>query len=1038
MMFCAGLGEDMRTPRIIGALIFASSAMTSPLVAQSLKPSLMDSFRIGSGGGALCQAQSKSSDPAISGIFDRAWTLVCRDATQPVGQVFALRGDSAAIDTRISSSRPENRTCGSWTTASIEGLAGAQQASCDGGYVAYKYTVGKVTYAAQGLTAYDSALRLGLRTIVADRMLPGKLDIVTTGTEDATAFARSQAATLDPQVALAEGYRRNNSGNFVEAAQFFDSLQQRADAVAGSDDKETASQRDQRLHEYAVNRALQLSNLGEFGQADTLFALARQYPVTDPVQVRLRRNFEAMHLLNQQRLVEALTVLDRSVAPFDKQSISASGTVELGERITAEINGSNPSSASLSVRQDTKLTPAERAAIIDAQALQLRGTISRLQGKSDEGRSQMARALEDSVRVRDGRVTSIARLRAQIMTEMALADEDQGNFASARGLFDNALLLLETTYPETSAVNNVRARLAAFLVRRGSPAEALALYRKVIASTVANQGSTTGLTNQIKPYFDLLSDGVSQNPALVEDLFLASQTLIRPGAADSMEVLARELQAGSGEGARLFRQSVTLSRDIERGRIELARLTQMAQQDSAAMPLLEIQQADLASLAEQQTATQAALTAFPQFRAVSKQTLSLADMQTTLLPGEAYFKLAVAGDAVYAIYADTKSTNGYRLKISASEMTAQVNALRDTISTWENGEPTTYPFDVALAHKLYLDLFAPVAPQLATAKHLIFEPDGAMLQLPVNLLVADQASVDTYTARVAPQSGDEFDFRGVNWLGRTTAVSTAISARSFRDARLAPQSAAQRQYLGFGNNAPAFAQVVKASTRGPSTFDTLDCTWPLTEWNKPIAATELIIAANLIGNDSSRVVTGTQFTDTAVQVQPDLNNYRILHFATHGLVTAPRVGCPARPALLTSIGGEASDGLLSFAEIFDLKIDADVVILSACDTAGKASSAATQEAGINVGGGSALDGLVRGFIGAGGRSVIASHWPAPDSFDATQRLMSGLFQTRGASVAEAMRQTQLKLMDDADTSHPFYWAGFAIVGDGARNFLGGN
>ena len=129
---------------------------------------------------------------------------------------------------------------------------------------------------------------------------------------------------------------------------------------------------------------------------------------------------------------------------------------------------------------------------------------------------------------------------------------------------------------------------------------------------------------------------------------------------------------------------------------------------------------------------------------------------------------------------------------------------------------------------------------------------------------------------------------------------------------------------------------------------------------------------------------------------------------------------------------------MSFGEIFDLKIDADVVILSACDTAGQASAFATQEAGLRTGGGTALDGLVRAFIGSGGRSVIASHWPAPDEFNATGRLISGLFTARNISVAEAMRQAQTALMDDADTSHPFYWSGFAVVGDGARQFLGGN
>ncbi len=1023
----------MRTGKIFVIAALLAGLGQAPLAAQSLRPTLMDSFPIGSGGGALCQAQSKSTDVVLIDIFDRAWTLVCRDAASPVAQLFALRGDIANADARIISSHK----CADWISVDLGDLAGVTRANCDGGTSLYRHRSGKFTYYARGLNAYDNALRLGLRTVVADRLIAEKLEIVIAGGGDAAAFARSQAETLDLATALAEGYRRNNSGNFVEAAQFFDTLQQQAQRSSASVEQESEAQRLQRLHEYGINRALQLSNLGEFEQADSLFLQAAQIPVTDRVQVRLRRNFEAMHYLNQQRLSDAMAVLDRPVAVLDSGALADGDGVSIDDQIAAEINGSNVSLASLGVKQETSLTSDERAAIIDAQALQLRGTILRLQGKAGEGRSSMVRALDDAVKIRNGRVVSIARLRAQIMTEMALAEEDQGNFLAARSLFDDALLLLETTYPETSAVNNVRARLAAFLVRRGSDNEALRLYRKVIATATENGIGTTGLTNQLRPYFDLLSEGITQNPDLTIDLFLASQTLIRPGAADSMEVLSRELLAGDTETARLFRQSVTLSRDIERGRIELARLVALTQQDSAAQPLLAAQQANLVSLAEQQTSTQAALSAFPQFRAISKQTLTLDELRSTLKTGEAYFKLTVAGNGVYAIFADTQGATGYRLPITASEMGRKVQALRSTISTWENGVPTTYAFDVTLGRELFIDLFQPVAARLAQTNHLIFEPDGAMLQLPVNLLISEQAGADAYLARNKQAGANEFDFRGIAWLGKKAAVSTSISVRSFRDARLARASVANRQYLGLGNNAPAFAQIVKSPMHGASTFDNMDCTWPLAQWNRPIADTELLTAANLVGANNAQIITGKAFTDTAIKTRPDLDNYRILHFATHGFVTAPQLGCPARPSLLTSIGAVDSDGLLSFSEIFDLKIDADVVILSACDTAGQASASATREAGLRSGGGTALDGLVRAFIGAGGRSVIASHWPAPDEFNATGRLMSGLFTARNISVADAMRQTQTALMDDPDTSHPFYWSGFAIVGDGSRPFLGG-
>ncbi|MBB6229438.1 CHAT domain-containing protein, partial [Polymorphobacter multimanifer] len=68
----------------------------------------------------------------------------------------------------------------------------------------------------------------------------------------------------------------------------------------------------------------------------------------------------------------------------------------------------------------------------------------------------------------------------------------------------------------------------------------------------------------------------------------------------------------------------------------------------------------------------------------------------------------------------------------------------------------------------------------------------------------------------------------------------------------------------------------------------------------------------------------------------------------------------------------------------------------------------------------------------GSRTVVASHWPVPDDFGATQRLISGLFDPNAKAVGEAMQTAAERLMDDAETSHPYYWSAFAIVGDAAR------
>jgi CHAT domain-containing protein len=392
--------------------------------------------------------------------------------------------------------------------------------------------------------------------------------------------------------------------------------------------------------------------------------------------------------------------------------------------------------------------------------------------------------------------------------------------------------------------------------------------------------------------------------------------------------------------------------------------------------------------------------------------------------------MTIVGDQAYAMLVTPASAKAVALTVTGKQLGDQVDALRDTISTIENGKRVTYAFDVGLAHQIYTELFGSFDAELAGVKHLIFEPDGAMLRLPPNLLVMDQASVDAYNARKNTSEAAEFDFRGIGWFGRDRDISTSVSPRSFAQLRSAPPSAARKDYLGLGENTPPTAS---AAAMVPATADR-DCILPLSNWSNPISAHELQVAANIVSTFDPKgvqIVTRNDFTDTGLEARGDLDQYRIIHFATHGVVTSRAPKCAAQPALLTSFGGAGSDGLLTFREIFDLHLDADLVILSACDTAGKATAAATQQAGLATGGDVALDGLVRAFVGAGGRLVIASHWPVPDDYNATQRLITGLFSAPpGTPTVTAMRMAERQLMDDVNTSHPFYWSAFAAVGDG--------
>ncbi|HEX8525610.1 CHAT domain-containing protein, partial [Allosphingosinicella sp.] len=673
----------------------------------------------------------------------------------------------------------------------------------------------------------------------------------------------------------------------------------------------------------------------------------------------------------------------------------------------------------------------------DAQALHLRGAIHRIEGRSSNAERALNEALEGLVAVRQGRVTSTVWMRAQVHGELAAIAEARGDLPTAERRHGEATALLATDYPGSPALLAAEARLAGFYARTGRADSATALFRRIVDANIETGSSSPTLRRSLEPYFALLAARGSDQQS-VADMFRASQILVRPGVAQTQAVLARELSGGSDESSRLFRQSVSLTRDIERARIEIARLEATEGADPAR---LETLRAALGALERDQVATQARLAEFPRYRAVSSGGMSLADLQQLLRPGEAYYKMTELAGETYAIFATPRSARAWRIESSPAELGRQVDSLRETIAVVENNRTVTYPFDVERAHLLYRQLFGPVESEIEGVRHLVFEPDGAMLRLPPNLLVTERSGIETYRARAARPGDDGFDFTGVEWLGRERDISTAVSARSFRDIRQIAPSRAQREYIGFGENAPAAGFLETPSSGSAPSLNAGRCAWSLAAWNRPISAAELYTASRAIAGGEpgeSEVVTGAAFSDTAIKGRDDLAQYRIMHFATHGLVGAPREDCPAQPALLTSFGAEGSDGLLTFAEIFDLRIDADLVILSACDTAARASVAATRAAGISTGGDFALDGLVRAFVGAGGRSVVASHWPVPDDFDATSRLVSGLFTApAGTSTGSALRRAQQALMDDPLTSHPYYWSGFAIVGDSARPVIPG-
>ena len=262
--------------------------------------------------------------------------------------------------------------------------------------------------------------------------------------------------------------------------------------------------------------------------------------------------------------------------------------------------------------------------------------------------------------------------------------------------------------------------------------------------------------------------------------------------------------------------------------------------------------------------------------------------------------------------------------------------------------------------------------------------------------------------------------------GRRRAVGPRFAA--LRSAHHAP---APRPFLGIGNPdfsggeaTPGLAMNTLASAcqqGGPTDAGLLRALAPL-----PDTEGEVRLVARDLNASPDDILLGAGATEPALRAKP-LDQYAVLYFATHGLLPG-ELHCRAEPGLVLSppaqtAASPAADGLLSASEIAGLKLNADLVVLSACNTAA---------AGGHKFGGGALDGLADAFFEAGAHGVLASHWEVPSA--ATTRLMTGVFAGLGhdsnRDLADALRQAQLSLIADPRTAHPFNWAAFTLIGDG--------
>jgi CHAT domain-containing protein/tetratricopeptide (TPR) repeat protein len=437
---------------------------------------------------------------------------------------------------------------------------------------------------------------------------------------------------------------------------------------------------------------------------------------------------------------------------------------------------------------------------------------------------------------------------------------------------------------------------------------------------------------------------------------------------------------------------------------------------------------------------------------VSPKPPSVDQIKATLAEGEAMlsFYFGQGGSFVWAVpkhgavaFAAINATSG--------DIETKVAKLREALEPQAAMISDIPPFDLKLASELYSLLLQPVESGWKPAKSLIVVTNGALGLLPLSLLPTAPAEI---------RSDDDplfSSYRNVPWLARTHAVTTVPSAAALRTLRqLPPGKPGRGELIAFGDPYFSKEQEVEAETadakvkladaggntmrgaplkrRSSPKLDGVDSAELAMLPRLPDTAEELKSIALALQADPSKVLNlGKQASEQTVKTM-DLSGFKVLAFATHGLVPGELNGL-SQPALALSspaVTGNGGDGLLTMEEILGLKLDADWVVLSACNTGAGAGAGAE-----------AASGLGRAFFYAGTRALLVTNWSVHSQ--SARELVTDLFKrqaedpklTRG----EALRQAMMALADgpgylgaDGKTefayAHPLFWAPYSIIGDG--------
>ena len=455
---------------------------------------------------------------------------------------------------------------------------------------------------------------------------------------------------------------------------------------------------------------------------------------------------------------------------------------------------------------------------------------------------------------------------------------------------------------------------------------------------------------------------------------------------------------------------------------------------------------------------------YPRFMELTNpRPVTLQELQQKLLrPDEVLLSYVLLPQEV-AIFAVTRERfQMVNLPVKREDVAQRVRAIRRAIEKVAVGESVLFLREIEPANlnSLYRDLVAPLASALAGRQKIIVVADGPLLTVPLELLVtrygpAEQQAFESTRAASDGSAGRPFlgEYGALSYLGQEHRFAYLPSLSALASQRLYP-----KQPAGLRQELTAFADPIFAPPPGQSYSPATRAALGLLANNYRVGkdglpdiprlketADEARSIAQILGG-SNRMFIGDEAQEHMAK-SGELKNSRYVLFATHGFLGgeflpgtepaadhaagAPRAKGGAQPSLALTLVGDlhGEDGMLTMKEVIeDVELNADLVALSACNTAGETAQANNGEG---------FAGLTRAFMFAGARSLLVSHWSV-DSLS-TEALMTSTFRhiKQGEGALKAVNDAQRELRDGSYTSgqyrfsrsHPFFWAAFVYVGD---------